>query len=311
MSRANQGKTTGTKPFILVDDLKPQLLHEIDKLNSIDALNPNIFESVTDRIRNSLEKIFENVIVIDSDSVRNFENKAINNEGTQLVSIASTFTKVKSHINCTRSYKIDASKGDIDFVGVCHRFKNLNDLNKEMTLLKDTAEGESIALIDDVIYSGQSLLEICNLLREHEIKVKKIHSLVAKNGAVEMLNSSLNVEVVSEYLYTEVIDIVSARDFIFGFPYGGKNIISNDNVLKFSTYIYPLGLPCEWANIPKELVVGFSKEMLKLSYDFWSEIETVLCSEYTLWDLPKLPAIWPPKTKYISKGLRCLIDDVL
>ena len=170
--------------------------------------------------------------------------------------------------------------------------------------------GQSVNVLDDVVFSGESMLKIINDLLCHGINVNTIVTCVIQDKAYEALSKLPGINIQYLYKFEAVEDIVCTRDFIFGVPDGGLNYFCDADEIKCCSYIEPFGNARIWASLPDQKVKSFSLQMLQLSYEFWSMIEKSTGRVATLSDLQKQPAFWPTNTDNIVPGLAAIIDSL-
>lgn len=138
-------------------------------------------------------------------------------------------------------------------------------------------KGKKVSLVDDVVFFAKTTLAIVDALRKRGVEVEEVFcgvstSLAKKN--LEAAGISLRSAINYDHLYNEVC----GRDLIVGIPNGGRSMLASEpngteTIVKVP-FILPFGTT-QWATIPDDRSVPFSKKMLDLSIDMWTYIETL------------------------------------
>ncbi|MFA5184062.1 MAG: hypothetical protein WC456_00885 [Patescibacteria group bacterium] len=127
-----------------------------------------------------------------------------------------------------------------------------------------------VALVDDVIFSGDLLFKVITVLERRGIRVGGIYAGVGIAEGLEKI-ARLNVPVSCAFVYDQVVDEVCERDFYPGVPLAGRLLVGSNNV--GIPYILPDGQPGRWASIPEERQSSFSKFCWQQTSDLFSAIE--------------------------------------
>jgi len=140
---------------------------------------------------------------------------------------------------------------------------------------------KEVALLDDVIFSGELLERIISVLQAHDIRVFHVVSGIGINAGLSRVRTKVN-NVSCVRVYDDVIDEVCERDFYPGVPYSGRLLSGGRNV--GVPYLLPFGNPQKWASVPSESAVAFSRFFISQSLSIFLEIEQVsgryvLCSD--------------------------------
>jgi len=142
-------------------------------------------------------------------------------------------------------------------------------------------------LIDDVIFSGVSTMDLVNPLKKKDINIREVIACIVISKGHEIISNS-GIKVSGVLTYEDVIDEVCERDFVIGIPYGGRAVVGKP-VRRSMHYVLPWGKPKDWASIPPEHVVPFSKQCLALSINFWEMVNP----QIKLSEVPQLPVSAP------------------
>lgn len=140
---------------------------------------------------------------------------------------------------------------------------------------------DKVAIVDDVLFSGALLERVINLLSRIGIQVPIICVGIGIGEGIERIGGAKR-EVLCVRSYDEVVDEVCERDFYPGVPLSGRLLIGNDNI--GVPYILPFGNPHDWASIPSEHAINFSKFCFHQTILLFDEIgrcsgKSVLCQD--------------------------------
>lgn len=161
-----------------------------------------------------------------------------------------------------------------------YRRNGTRHLREQLADLRN-AGVQSVVLVDDVIYSGDSLLRVLDMLKAVGINVSAIYAGIAIGEGVEKIRS-LGYSIECVRFFPKVIDEVCERDFFPGVPFSGLTLQGVDNV--GVPYILPFGLIGRWASVPREREKHVSERCLELTMLLFNEIgrvsgHPVLCSD--------------------------------
>lgn len=120
-----------------------------------------------------------------------------------------------------------------------------------------THEGKSFGIIEDDIYTGDTMRQTIAILRSHDITIDTIISAIS---SVRMLGS---IPVLSAVYYDpeDLLDLADPRDFIFGAKYGGL-VVSHKGIKARVPYCTPFVDIARRSSINPELVDRFSKVVI-------------------------------------------------
>jgi hypothetical protein len=149
--------------------------------------------------------------------------------------------------------------------------RNEIDIDSQIKLLSKQNTGKEIALLDDVIFGGNTMLEIVNKLREQDVNVSRVIAGIAIQEGIDLLNKE-QVQVIPLLTYAQVVDEICERDFVTGTPDSGRTMVINGKRYG-APYILPFGKPIEWASIPEGKEKDFSLFSLTQSVNLWKRIE--------------------------------------
>lgn len=155
---------------------------------------------------------------------------------------------------------------------------------------------DKITLVDDVIFSGESALELIEMFRAVNKDVCRVIAGIAIGEGKDRLESE-GVEVQQVRYFPEVVDEVCQRDFFPGVPGSGRAVKGRDNV--GVPYIYPYGDPIRWASIPPIWAGKVSQACLELTAELRLAIEETNSLLPGSLLLPRGVAYTPSKSKIL------------
>lgn len=129
---------------------------------------------------------------------------------------------------------------------------------------------KEVALVDDVIFSGDLLLRVSGILESMDVSVPYIFAGVGIGEGIDKLKAN-GKEVYCVREYPEVIDEICERDFYPGVPMSGRLVDAERNM--GAPYILPFGDPVGWASIPQESQVSFSQFAREQTAQLFQAIE--------------------------------------
>ena len=138
--------------------------------------------------------------------------------------------------------------------------------------------GKNIALVDDVVFSGKTLICTISGLHHCHANVHAVTAAVGVKDGVDNLKRAtfgvigmpdrLTVDCLDEF--DDVSDQVCERDFYPGVPYSGRTHFTSDTSFP---YVLPLGRPDKWASIPEKELERFSVLCINNTIAIFEEIE--------------------------------------
>lgn len=160
---------------------------------------------------------------------------------------------------------------------------------------------KEVALVDDVIFSGDLIERVARTIERMRIKVPKVYAGIGiTKGVNKLTQSGRKVECVKQY--DEVIDEVCERDFYPGVPYSGRLLAAEGNV--GAPYILPFGNPVQWASVPESYQVSFSKFCIGQSIQLFEEIERLSERQVKCSDLDRRVITLPSDSTRFVDALR-------
>ncbi len=198
--------------------------HEILTCNILKKYFPVVS---TIKIYTQINAWFNNIKYIDEKQIINLDEKT------------NFKNRRNNNLNISRLYDLYGQKQ----LGYTHRPKT-NCLTKQITDFE--LNSRNVYLLDDDIFSGNTMKYTENLLKQHNIKVV---------GKLSYLTSNENTE------------IADADDFLFG--YGNGLVVKYDNELIRVPYIYPFVCPTTRVSVYAPL--QFSIDIWEMNMNIWIE----------------------------------------
>lgn len=251
------------------------------------APSNELYVGLRAKMKEFLNEIFARVTFVSSQEIREglLASVASHREaGLTIISLERAYledNEVDGRIEITRTVDGDCNdilvpaKRNNCTVSKLQQFKQLRDKN--------------IALIDDVVFSGKTLVGTISELHHYNTNVHAVTAAIgAKNGIDHLSNARFRVIGQPEQIavhcleeFDSISDQVCERDFYPGVPYSGREHFTYDNVS--FPYVLPFGKPQKWASIPEKEVHQFSSLCLDNTITLFEEIErinniTISCS---------------------------------
>lgn len=301
---------SNTAPYVLFDDL-PIAMEKWAKTAEFQAFDRDFVQHVGSDIQQSLLLYFKNVYLIDSASIKKHLQDFAISSPFPVLSMSPLLSGGKVEDLpfsrcCAPPTKEDQAL--FRYIGRHPRYEATQSYAHRMEELKLRFAGQRVNIVDDIIFSGESMIEMIENLRRIGAIVDTVCTNVIREQAYQAL-LQYNVKIYGQYRFDSVVDIVCSRDFIFGIPDGGLNYLHTDGSLRFCTYIEPFGDAKLWASIPPKNTKHFSYQMLALSHQFWTMMESTNNTSFTVRHLLKEPAIWPVETQNIANGLLSIMNE--
>lgn len=254
-----------------------------------------ILPDIRRRLGNVLSEIFPNFIyLVEADLAKKFQDKVadMRSAGIPVVSLDRIYAD-QSLNGKSGQYFLDVTRV-YHPNGVSELRGRLNSKYSELApdeMVSGIARHlkangyNRIAMADDVIFSGGSVVTIAQNFERQNILVTDIISCVAIEGGMRALaNSGIHTD--SIYQYPNVLDQVCERDFFVGMSQAGVLMMA-DGSLKKCPYLMPYGDPMKRASIPAHLAMDVSHDLLQLSADLWTGLEDLNSKKIYGRDLPE------------------------
>lgn len=196
-----------------------------------------------------LKKIFRELAFVSEEELTVGIKQLIKETGLMPVSLDRVYLQSKFHLDITRL--VDYSKRSC---GLGNHFGS-PAVDKQFDEL--TLQGmKEVALVDDVIFSGDLAKMVVNSLEKRGIKVPVICAGIGVDKRVNVLKK-MGLKVSCVMNFQHVIDEVCERVFYPGVPLSGRSLLNGGNV--GIHYVLPFGNPIKWASIPRGKMLKFSR----------------------------------------------------
>lgn len=214
-----------------------------------------------------------------------------------LVSLDPIYVPSPFALNITRLIDVDGNE-----VGYGLRNGQPLHLVDEIRRIVSLINGNEIALVDDVLFSGAMMTQIASCFREQGVKVRRVYAGVAIGDGVRRLRLD-GIEVKAVRTYDEVMDEICERDFFPGAPMSGRTVFGLPNT--GAPYLSPFGNAEKWASIPADQVSSFSCSVLNAVADVYEVIPTRIT------DLPRqIHELVAGKEAWMSSTLRSIAQQI-
>lgn len=259
-------------PYVVSEDIYI-LTQQWANRNGYVLPRPEFFIELRSDFTIYMKRIFPSFELVSEEEVSSGLKELVDSSGLYPVSLDRVYYPSQAKIDITR---IVNSQGQDRGFGrradsplLLQQFRELRSLG-----LKE------VALVDDVIFTGDLLKRVSSLLERTGIRVPIIFAGIGIGEGIKLLgNSGRQIQCVRTY--PEVIDEICERDFYPGVPLSGRLVAERDNV--GAPYILPFGNPGRWASIPEDWQQAFSRFCIGQSIKIFEEIEKasdreILCS---------------------------------
>ncbi len=294
------------KPYVVSADSRG-LLNQWAKKNRLTLPDDDYFEGMLRDLENALGQYFAKVDIVPEDFLRQGLNGLIKNSPVPVVSLDRAYINPKQNnligfLDATRT--VDSN---LNSTGLGSRALEIT-LERQIGQLASSQSGKAIALADDVIFEGKTMLQLAQKLRSKGIIVDTIYSGITIKEGKELLEQN-GVRVDSLLEYDQVIDEICERDFVVGSPYSGRSVVNGQGIIEGAPYLYPFGKPVEWASIPQEDAINFSLFALYQSLQLWTKTEQLSGQSIPTQQVAK-PVFGLPQGISMSKAIAQVIGNL-
>lgn len=253
------------------------LMSRWSESKGLTPLADDFYVELRSRLRGFLENIFARVTFIDSQEIREGLLGAValhRQAGLKVISLERAYLKddeVDGRIELTRT--VDDSGIDIAIPSVR---SGTPAKARQFSVLRN----KTIALLDDVVFSGKTLISTITELQHYGVSVHAVTAAVGvKDGLDRLAGTNFGVMDMPDRLpvvcleeFDDVSDQVCERDFFPGVPYSGRaHYLENSSF----PYVLPFGLPGKWASIPEKEITRFSVLCLDNTIALFTELERI------------------------------------
>ncbi len=263
-------------PYIVSADIK-LLLANWAQTRGFAMPSDDFFVSLRLEFCDMMRGIFPHFIFIHEDElVQGLDALAAACE-TPVVSIDRTYHPTPLSLDITRLCK--APNNGAPVVNARHGRPPLEEQIESIR-----RQSTNIALLDDVIFSGDQTLAIADKLESHGVKIKTVIAGIGIGEGVDRI-LKLGIDVRCVRRFDTAIDEVCERDFYPGVPFCGRSLAGADNV--GIPYILPFGKPVDWASIPPDKAAAFSEFCLAQTIKLYRAIGEASKRQPTCRDLER------------------------
>lgn len=275
-------------PYVVSQDIFPLLAAWTEKKGL--CLPADVVETARKELYAVLRKTFSEVIIVDENELTEGINRLVRGVGLTPISLDGVYCVSRYHLDLSR--QVDARGDDRD---IGPRYGQPTIIQQVQTVAEQLREvGESeVVLVDDVVFSGKLLLTVKELLAQFGIIVKRaVAGVLVGNGADQVRQRGIEVQAVCRF--ERVLDEVCERDFIPGVPRCGRTVTPFGRREVGLPYLLPFGRPSDWATVPRDEEVGFSKACLAIARDLYEAIGVASSRVVRCLDWERLPGELPP-----------------
>lgn len=302
---ATMGSIESSVPYVVSADIAG-LIGEWAEENQYISPSKTYLSDVSLDLKDALEEATKaEIIIVEEELIRSGLVRLIEEIEYPVVSLDRAYVKdtdpnLAGFFDMTR-----AVDKNFNGIGIHPRPGALSINNQLFSFANYSGTEQPIALVDDVVFSGEGIVEIAQKFAEIGRPVRKIITGVGITEGIELVEKNdIEISVVTEF--DEVIDEVCERDFISGVPMSGRTVIDGD-VSWSAPYFAPFGDAVRWASIPDEAERKFSEFCLRLSVQLWKDIEAIN-GDIPTTDIPR-PLRPLSAHQSISKALSVLMDE--
>ncbi len=262
-------------PFVVSGDVQ-LLLEPWAKANGFKLPGDRYFHQMRKELYRYLSWTFPNVEYLNGRMLRRGVQRLVSKVSVPIISL--------DHAYCQTSFSLEMSRhvsANTKDIGIRARHGSPS-LLKQLNLLPK----QDVALVDDVIYSGELMERVINILSRRGTHVRYVFAAVGVGAGTERIRS-MGVRVACVKEYDQVIDEVCERDFYPGIPFSGRSLVNAGNM--GIPYILPWGKPSEWASIQTKRPyaegsdeIDISAACIRDAINLYQRIERLSGKEITL-----------------------------
>lgn len=255
------------------------------------------FEAMRNRMRSKLQDIFSEyeVVFVSEKEITEPLSHLLENANAPIVSLDKIYTNQALSLDYTRLVNHQS-----EYLGLSSRTqksisKQLDEIDSKLS------DSRSIELVDDVIFSGDGIIDVISWFNQRGIKVERVIAGISIGNSSKKIISTCNLTnpsliVESALHFEDVLDEICERDFYPGVPLSGRLIgtKNGENLMPIvpeigASYILPYGNPSKWASIPQDRVKDWSYFCLEQTRTLWYIIEKLSSQQILCKDLPRRP----------------------
>ncbi len=298
----------GKSPYVVTAD-GHELLHAWGKQRGIKTPSSRYFEDYTSDLLAMLAQSTDAPVeVVDHDELQEGLALLVSRSRLPVISLDRAYTdgmhNLAGYIDATRA--VDPDYNDIPLSnrpGTPHLEAQIKEFR--------TSEIAPVTVMEDVVFSGGTILKLNELLTEAGRPIRSVIAGVAIQKGVKALEDA-GIAVEHVRFYPEVEDEVCQRDFLACMPYSGRTIVDGQDVWS-APYFWPFGDPEVWASIKGEdRIRAFSRFCLGRSLDLWDEVSNISGINVSTIEVPRplkgMAGRIEPVTHFLNRHLRQVIE---
>lgn len=284
-----------TLPYVVSGDIHI-LLHEWACRRDFTLPGTPFFAAIRKRFNACLHEIFPNYEFVAEKELQTGMATLVRTGGLPTISLDRVYYRSRLTLDLTRIVDIHGQDAQIGPRPGCAPLA----AQVEAIALHNH---KTMALIDDVIFTGACIEEICGQLEKIGIAVPVVYAgIVVGNGARRIIQGGRTTRCVR--WYNDVVDEVCERDFYPGVPLSGRTVSGEANT--GMPYLLPFGNMGKWASIPEESQERLSRLCLQLTGELFMEIERLSGRIVRCCDLDRNVIGLPnDETRYIEALTEC------
>lgn len=251
------------------------------------------FKQLQDDLNSYLRVMFNDYLFLTISEVSSllYPKVAALREATTIVSVDRIYNTADYHIESNRIADPETS----EVIGEAER-PGFPKLDEQISRIP---KNKPVTLIDDGMFSGETMLRLCQKFEATGLVVRNIAvGLLCEPGNNVFIKGHPTIKVDSVFTFETVEDWICERDFYIGVPLSGRTAGRriNDGVTplipeRSLPYCLPFGNPVKCATIPEGNAKDFSKWMIRMSIKLWREVENMSGKKVTCKDVPRLPYV--------------------
>ncbi len=245
-------------PYVVSADIK-RLLEQWAGVSGYVVPDAEFFHELRNEFQAHMHGIFPEFHFVHEEELVEGLDHLIAEGGLPTISLDRVYVESDLHLDIARLVDKD---GNDHGIGSRVGYPSLSDQLKHI----HESGVKEVALVDDVLFTGDVLERIVEMLAHIGVTVQVAHVGIGILGGVKQV--TVPVQCVRQY--DDVIDEVCERDFYPGVPLSGRVIAGDEGF--GAPYIRPFGNPEAWASIPAEHVESFSRFCLLQTISLFDEI---------------------------------------
>ncbi len=249
------------KPYVVSSGIE-QIIKMYCKERGFICPQEAFFSKMSLNLKKELRKVFQRVEIISHEEIEKGIKKILGeNLELEVVSLDRVYIDSKLNLDLTRKVTTNGTC-------VIGNRASTPPIEEQFTIIRE-ANVKKIILVDDVLFSGGTLLSVMKRLRTMEVEVLLVVVGIAIGEGVDEIGQRCKVEYVKKY--HQVIDEICEWDFYPGVPFSGR--LTHEGCRR--PYCAPFGDIVSWASSQEQHKQSFSEYLIKESIALFEEIERI------------------------------------